>query len=151
MSATRRGRSARANDAWEAVLTAHSVMMKNFARSRVWENASMREYDVLYTLSKSPEPLRLSELGKHLLLSQPALSRLVERLEERGLVSRCSDPDDGRAVHLSLTDQGRDLQRHIGLIHGREVAAAVTAALDDEELATLRDLATRLYTAQEQR
>jgi Transcriptional regulators len=66
----------------------------------------MREYDVLYTLSKDPEPLRLSELNRHVLLSQPALSRLVERLAERGLVSRHADPADGRGVRL-LAHRGR--------------------------------------------
>lgn len=143
-------RAALANEAWEAMLTAHSVLMKDFARSLVWEKASMREYDVLYTLSKSTEPLRLSELGRYVLLSQPALSRLVDRLEERDLVNRCVDPEDARAVHLSLTEAGRALQREIGLSHGRDIARAMTAALTDAELATLRELATRLHTAQEE-
>ena len=92
-----------ANDAWEALLTAHAVVMKQFAAEDIWTDVSMREYDVLYTLSKYPEPLRLSELNRHVLLSQPALSRLVDRLVERGLVSRHADPADGRGVRLSLT------------------------------------------------
>lgn len=110
----------------------------------------MREYDVLYTLSKAGGPQRLSELGQHVLLSQPALSRLVDRLEERGLLSRCEDPADGRAVHLALTDAGRALQREIGLAHGRDVARVVSAALTDTELITLRELATRLHHTQEE-
>jgi len=142
-------RAKHANEAWEALLTAHSAFMKDFARSEVWDKASMREYDVLYTLSKCDNPQRLSELGKHVLLSQPALSRLIDRLVERGLVARCTDPADARATHLSLTDAGRALQREIGLVHGRDVAQSMTAALSDEELATVRDLATRLYLSKE--
>ena len=42
------------------------------------------------------------------------LSRLVDRLAERGLVERCADPADGRGVRLSLTDAGRVVQRRIG-------------------------------------
>ena len=42
----------------------------------------MKEYDVLYTLSKCSNPIRLSELNRHVLLSQPALSRMVDRLVE---------------------------------------------------------------------
>ncbi len=139
-----------ANETWEALLTAHSVLMKGFSQAPVWEKASMREYDVLYALSKSDTPRRLSDLGRYVLLSQPALSRLVDRLEERGLISRCVDPEDGRAVNLSLTEAGRALQREIGLSHGRDVARAVTSALTDDELETLRRLATRLHTAQEE-
>ena len=74
----------------------------------------MREYDVLYTLSKCREPLRISELNRHVLLSQPALSRLVDRLAGRGLVERQPDPADGRGVRLSLTGAGRALQRRSG-------------------------------------
>ena len=62
-----------ANDAWEALLSAHAALMKQFAAEDIWDEFSMREYDVLYTLSKGPEPVRLSDLNRHVLLSQPAL------------------------------------------------------------------------------
>ena len=95
-----------ANDAWEALLSAHAVLMKQFAAEGLWADVSMREYDVLYTLSKCPGPVRLTELNRHVLLSQPALSRLVDRLAERGLVERHADPADGRSVRLALTGAG---------------------------------------------
>ena len=44
-----------ANDAWEALLTAHASLIKRFAAEDIWEDISMREYDVLYTLSKCPD------------------------------------------------------------------------------------------------
>ena len=100
-----------ANDAWEALLSAHASLMRRFGAQDVWEDLSMREYDVLYTLSKCPEPIRLTELNRHVLLSQPALSRMVDRLADRGLVSRTADPSDGRGVRLSLTADGRAAQR----------------------------------------
>jgi DNA-binding MarR family transcriptional regulator len=133
-----------ANDAWEALLTAHAVLMKQFAAEDSWAEASMREYDVLYTLSKCPEPLRMTELNRHVLLSQPALSRLVDRLAERGLVERCADPADGRGVRLSLTEAGRALQRAIGRRHARGVARAMTAALNHAELAQLEAICRKL-------
>ena len=103
-----------ANDAWEALLSAHAVLLKQFAAEDIWADITMREYDVLYTLSKCRGPLRISELNRHVLLSQPALSRLVDRLAERGLVERQPDPADGRGIRLSLTDGGRALQHRIG-------------------------------------
>ena len=86
-----------ANAAWEAMLSAHATLMKQFAAEDIWAEASMREYDVLYTLSKCTAPIRLSELNRHVLLSQPALSRLVDRLAARGLVGRRPDAGDGAA------------------------------------------------------
>jgi len=133
-----------ANDAWEALLSAHAVLMKEFAAEDIWGDTSMREYDVLYTLSKCREPLRMSELNRHVLLSQPALSRLVDRLTERGLIERCSDPADGRGVRLSLTAAGRGRQRQIGRRHARSVARAMTAGLTAAELGQLEAICQKL-------
>jgi DNA-binding MarR family transcriptional regulator len=134
----------RANDAWEALLSAHAVLMKQFAAEDVWADLSMREYDVLYTLSKCQDPINLSELNRHVLLSQPALSRLVDRLAERGLVERCADPADGRGVRLSLTEAGRSLQRQVGRRHARGVARAMTAGLSPGELRQLETICLKL-------
>jgi DNA-binding MarR family transcriptional regulator len=133
-----------ANDAWEALLSAHAVLMKQFAAEDIWAEASMREYDVLYTLSKCPEPIRLSELNRYVLLSQPALSRLVDRLAERGLIDRRPDPADGRGVLLSLSGDGRAVQRRIGRRHARDVAQALTAELDPAELRDLETICLKL-------
>ncbi len=133
-----------ANDAWEALLSAHAVLMRQFAAEDIWEDISMREYDVLYTLSKCREPLRIGELNRHVLLSQPALSRLVDRLAERGMLERQSDPSDGRGVRLSLTGAGRALQRQIGRRHARSVVRALTAGLDPGELRQLETICRKL-------
>jgi DNA-binding MarR family transcriptional regulator len=133
-----------ANDAWEALLTAHASLMRQFSAQDVWEDFTMKEYDVLYTLSKCPEPIRLGELNRHVLLSQPALSRMVERLADRGLVSRTTDPSDGRGVRLALTEEGLVVQRRIGRRHGRSVARAMFAGLTSQELRQLEELCGKL-------
>jgi DNA-binding MarR family transcriptional regulator len=133
-----------ANDAWEALLSAHATLMKQFAAEDIWQDVSMREYDVLYTLSKCREPVRLSELHRHVLLSQPALSRLVHRLAGRGMIECQSDPADGRGVRVSLTDAGRALQRQIGRRHARGVARALAAGLSPGELRQLETMCLKL-------
>jgi DNA-binding MarR family transcriptional regulator len=65
---------------------------------------------VLHTLSRNG-PLRLTDLTATEQLKQPAITSLVARLEQDGLVSRRSDPRDGRAVLLSLTREGREVVR----------------------------------------
>ena len=136
-----------ANDAWEALLTAHVSLVRRFNAQDVWEDLSMKEYDVLYTLSKCPSPIRLSELNRHVLLSQPALSRLVDRLAARGLVGRTADPSDGRSVRLALTADGLAVQRRIGRRHGRSVAQAMLGRLTPLELRQLEEICTKLATA----
>jgi DNA-binding MarR family transcriptional regulator len=133
-----------ANNAWEALLSAHAALIKEFGGQDVWDELSMREYDVLYTLSKCPEPVRLGELNRHVLLSQPALSRMVDRLAARGLVERKPDPADGRGVLLALTYAGEVRQREIGRRHARGVARALTAGLSRDELAELEAICRKL-------
>ena len=136
-----------ANDAWEQLLAAYGTLMREYAAEDSWSEVSMREYDVLYTLSKCPKPVRLSELNRHVLLSQPALSRLVDRLAERGLVDRCTDPADGRGIRLSLTAAGQTAQRQVGTSHARTVARAMTAGLTHDELGQLEALCRKLALA----
>jgi len=133
-----------ASDAWEALLSAHAAAMKQFAAEDIWQDLSMREYDVLYTLSKCREPVRISELSHHVLLSQPALSRLVHRLARRGMIECQADPADGRGVRVSLTDAGRALQRQIGRRHARSVARVLTARLSPGELRQLATIGLKL-------
>jgi DNA-binding MarR family transcriptional regulator len=133
-----------ANNAWEALLSAHAVLIREFAAEDIWHDVSMREYDVLYTLSKCPGPLRIGELGQHVLLSQPALSRMVDRLAERGLIERKADPADRRGVLLSLTEAGRARQLEIGRRHARSVARALTAEVSAQELGQLEAICRKL-------
>jgi DNA-binding MarR family transcriptional regulator len=65
---------------------------------------------VLHTLSRSG-PLRLTDLLATEQLKQPALTSLVAKLEQDGLLQRRPDPTDGRAMLLSLTRAGRQVVR----------------------------------------
>jgi DNA-binding MarR family transcriptional regulator len=53
--------------------------------------------------------LNLTQLADHLCVQQATTSRMLERIENVGLVKRVRDPDDGRASLVYLTDQGRSL------------------------------------------
>lgn len=138
-----------ANRAWESVLTAHTVLMRRFAETPIWDQVSMREYDVLYTLSKHGDPIRIGELQSGVLLSQPALSRMVDRLVERGLVERTPDPSDGRVVRVALTEEGRELQRDVGRKHAKDVTEAVGGTLDEGDLEALERICTKLVERQD--
>ncbi|WP_240687071.1 MarR family winged helix-turn-helix transcriptional regulator [Amycolatopsis suaedae] len=125
-------------------MSAYAVLMKQFAAEAIWRDVSMREYDVLYTLSKCDDPVRIGELNRHVLLSQPALSRMVDRLVARGFVARDTDPADGRGVLLRLTEAGARTQREIGRQHARGVARAVAGRLTPEEIAQLESIGRKL-------
>lgn len=136
-------------DAWEALFRSQVSLMRRFTADDIWDPISLREYDVLFTLSKCPESgLRLHDLNHEILLSQPSLSRMCERLEKLGYVARQQDPDDKRGTVVALTDEGRAAQRSIGLKHAARIRRYVGEALDDEELTLLERLCTKLRLAQ---
>ncbi len=135
-------------DAWEALLRAQVTLMKEFAEDFRGARVSMQEYDVLYTLTGCPGGrTRLRDLAEHVRLSQPGLSRLVERMEADGLVVRERDPLDGRGTMVALTDAGRDAQRAVGRVHAGSIVSRMTGALTTEEQAELARLCTKLRRA----
>jgi DNA-binding MarR family transcriptional regulator len=133
-----------ANEAWEALFRAQSTIVQELAARDAWEDLVPREYGVLYALSSAPTGLRITELGEDVLLTQPGMSRLVGRLEARGLVHRVDDPDDARASRIRLTPSGVATQRRIGRMHARHVAQAMTRNLDRAELEQLLELCRKL-------
>lgn len=75
------------------------------------------EMELLLHLSDAPEQrLRMVEVSAVMLMSKSGVTRLVDRLEERGLVMRAACPSDRRVVYAGLTAQGLE-----GLARGRTV------------------------------
>src|ERR671936_3167032 len=72
---------------------------------------SLTEYEVLRRLCESPEGhRRIQELAEEIHLSQSALSRLVQRLEDDGYACRNVCDHDRRGVYACVTDAGRKVQ-----------------------------------------
>lgn len=137
-----------AAQAWEELFRAQVAIMRRLQRDPIWGRITLREYDVLFTLSTAPDGLRLRELAEHSLLSQPSLSRMVERLADAGWVTRAPAAEDGRGVVVTLTPEGAALQREVGRRHVQAIAHYVGGALDDDQLATLTAVAGALRAAQ---
>jgi DNA-binding MarR family transcriptional regulator len=140
-----------ANQAWEAMFRAQATLALEFEREGDWGELLPREYGVLYALSTAPDGLRMTELCDDVLLSQAGISRLVARLERRGLVERRGDAEDARAYRIRLTPVGAQVQREVGRAHARQVTRAMTRALDPDQLRTLVELSNALLAAAEVR
>ena len=136
-----------ANEAWEALFRAQATLSLEFEREGAWGDLLPREYGVLYALSAAADGLRISDLCDDVLLTQAGISRLVSRLEKRGLVERRDDPDDARAQRIRLTARGVDEQRRVGRAHARHVATAMTRALGPAQLETVIEFSRALLAA----
>ena len=67
-----------------------------------------RWYDVLVHLEELPEGIRMNELAERILYSKSGFTRVVDRMEEAGLVRRVRPEHDRRSILIVLTDEGTE-------------------------------------------
>jgi DNA-binding MarR family transcriptional regulator len=89
----------------------------------------------LATLERSG-PSRLTSLAAKEGVTQPAMTQLIARLQESGLVSRTADPADGRVVQVRVTDEGRAMLARRRAVRAERLAE-ILARLNPEEQAAL--------------
>jgi DNA-binding MarR family transcriptional regulator len=125
--------------AWQTLRMAHDRVAQRLGAELSGAcGLAINEFDVLLYLRSHPnEPVRIGALLEAVPLSQPALSRLVARLEARGLLARREAEDDARAVVVCLTDTGTALIDRALVIHARVVHEALIGKFSETERAAL--------------
>jgi DNA-binding MarR family transcriptional regulator len=102
-------------------------------------------YDVLLELRRAPGGrLRHSEIGGKILLSKSNVTRVVDRLEAKGLVRREDCAEDRRGAFVAITESGRALQSRIWPDYRASLAARIGERLTEAEAAKLADLLRKL-------
>jgi DNA-binding MarR family transcriptional regulator len=131
--------------AWESLFRAQVSVMRQLAVEFPSSIVSLNEYDVMFNLFISPQKtLRIRDLGEKVLLTQPSISRLVDRLATRGLIEKTDDPSDGRGTLVRLTESGIGLYRQAAVVHGESITAHMSGHLSSGELAELARLCDKL-------
>src|SRR6266705_6585132 len=73
------------------------------------EELSATQYNVLRILRGAPEGLPCGEIANRMITRDPGVTRLLDRLEKRGLISRCRETKDRRTVMARITPDGLKL------------------------------------------
>jgi DNA-binding MarR family transcriptional regulator len=125
--------------AWRALLTAHATAVGAIERDLAAADLiPLTWYDVLVALSEAPEErLRLYELADRVLLSRSGLTRLVDRLERAGLLSREPCPGDRRGAYAALTEAGKATLRQVWPAYARGIVAYFARYVSADEAAVL--------------
>ncbi len=125
--------------AWQTLRMAHDRVAQRLGSELAGAcGLAINEFDVLLFLRSHPqEQVRIGALLEAVPLSQPALSRLVTRLEARGLLARREAEDDARAVVVCLTETGTALIDRALVIHARVVHEALVGKFSETERAAL--------------
>jgi DNA-binding MarR family transcriptional regulator len=126
-------------DAWIGLLETHKHLTRALdAELTAQHGLSLSALELLARLAAAEDrQLHLSALAATSGLSLSRVSRIIDTLEGRELVSRLSCPSDARAVHAKLSDAGLKLVIAAQSTHFASVQAAFFDQLDDEEIATL--------------
>jgi len=103
------------------------------------EELSSNQYNVLRILRGSPEGLPSGEIGNRMITRDPDITRLLDRLEKRGLIRRSREARDRRLVMAGITSEGLDLLRRLDE-PVREAHRRQLGHLGRERLGALKEL-----------
>jgi MarR family transcriptional regulator, multiple antibiotic resistance protein MarR len=95
-------------------------------------------------LNLRDHPMRMSDIATRLILSRGGTTKVIDRLEDLGYVSRTQDPDDRRATLVEITEAGRDVQARAQELIDDQLLAMWSPHLSDEEATTLIDVMDRV-------
>ncbi|MCU4673329.1 MarR family winged helix-turn-helix transcriptional regulator [Microbacterium fluvii] len=133
-----------AAEAWESLFRAQHEIFGEISADFEGATLTNSEYDVLLTVVRSPGlQARLRNVTANLLISQPSVSRLVDRMVVDGLVEKLPDPDDGRGAIVRATPKAAAAFRKLATAHATTIAERMSV-LSDEELAELLALTRKL-------
>jgi DNA-binding MarR family transcriptional regulator len=132
--------------AWTRLLRAHAATARLLSASLQAEHGlSINDYEALDLLVRAEgRRLKRVDLARRLGLTPSGVTRLLEGLEEAGLVARASCPEDLRVTYAELTDAGADKLEAASCGHVGSIRAVLEEHLSDEEIQDLAELLGKL-------
>src|SRR5450432_3264184 len=95
------------------LLKTADMLSRNLSHLLKTEDLSSTQYNVLRILRGAPDGLPCGEIGTRMITRDPDITRLLDRLEKRELISRCRETKDRRMVMARITPQGMELLARI--------------------------------------
>lgn len=134
--------------AWRLFLTTNARLIAQIDDAlHTAQQIPLNWYDVLIELYEAPgKRLRMSELAERVLLTRSGLTRLVDRLEKEGYLTREIDPADRRGFYATITDSGVEAMRQAWPIYADSISHRFAQHLSDEEARLLIDLLSRMLS-----
>ena len=134
--------------AWLNLVQTHSVISARMeARLVAASGLSLAEHELLIRLSQGPDRrLRMQDLSSLLLLSKSGVTRIVDRLEKRGLVERKMSETDRRVILAYLTEKGVEVMETARPVIAEGIDEFFSRHLTDDEIIELRALLRKVLT-----
>jgi DNA-binding MarR family transcriptional regulator len=136
---------------WTRLLRVHAATSRWLSASLQAEHGlSINDFEALELLARAEgRRLKRVDLARSLALTPSGVTRLLEGLEEAGLVARAACPADLRVTYAELTDAGAERLEAASCAHVGAIRAVLEEHLSDEEIAELAGLLGRLPGAKD--
>jgi DNA-binding MarR family transcriptional regulator len=133
--------NALAHEAWALILNVHARLTRTIDDAVTSAGLLPLEwYDVLLALYHADgRRLRLSELADRIVFSRSGLTRLIDRIEEKGLLRRERSSEDRRGTFAVLTDAGREAMKKSWPVYKKEIESRFADHLTTTQVAAMRD------------
>ena len=146
-SATARRTSSAHERAVVAIVRAGEHLRRHFGSFCEGRDLTLQQYNVLRILrGAQPDPLPTMEIAERMMEQTPGITRLLDRLEEKGLVRRKRCGEDRRRVLCSITEEGIDLVDSLDVPVGR-ADRELLGVLSEPELRRMIALLDRISEA----
>ena len=126
------------------VLSGRSWMHRIDTILRVETGQTRARWQTLFALGFAAQPTTMTELASRLRVQWPTLVRVLNGMEQDGLIRREDNPQDGRSRLVHVTRAGRSIMRRIQPILDRE-RAQIMAGLSDRQLDQCANLLRRVF------
>ncbi len=132
-------------DAWARLVRAQQLLLERVeAELKRAGLPPLRWYDVLIELHRVPEGLRQFEIGEAVLLNKYNVSRLLDRLEREGLITRHVCESDARGAQVLITGKGNELLKQMWKIYGNAIDEHFGRYLSKKDVSSLSALLCKL-------
>jgi MarR family 2-MHQ and catechol resistance regulon transcriptional repressor len=132
-------------DAFSSLLGAHAALTRELSASLVASHGlTINDYGTLLLLYRAgDEGMRRIDLANELQLSPSGITRLLDRLEDQGLVGKGACKEDARVSYAILTEAGLTKLREAAPGHIDDIDSKLGAVLSEDEMKTLAELLGR--------
>jgi DNA-binding MarR family transcriptional regulator len=133
-------------DAFGSLLGAYAALSRELSASLVARHGlTINDYGALLLLSRAGDQgMRRIDLANDLQLSPSGITRLLDRLEDQGLVGKGECKEDARVSYAILTEAGHEKLKDAAPDHIEDIERRLSSSLSEEEIRTLDKLLSRL-------
>ncbi|TAK89971.1 MAG: MarR family transcriptional regulator [Burkholderiaceae bacterium] len=132
--------------AWARFVTAQAMLLERIEAALAAQDLPpLAWYDVLWILECAEGGrLRMNDLARRAVISRSNVTRLTDRMEKAGLVTRSESPEDGRGIVCSLTTAGRKMRARMWPVYCAQIDTLFGSQMNAREAVSMAEVLEKI-------